>query len=169
MIDKLLTKTKKAILLSTASVFVLMAASNAYKEEQGSYILQGASQQTITSLVQQVGGEIIHDFSVISAVSASLTQSQVDELKNTNSMLRFDKKDQNKVAAFVWPKRDKKSGPNSIAAFVWPKRDKKSGPESIAAFVWPKRDKKSGPDSIAAFVWPKRDKKSGPDSITALV
>jgi hypothetical protein len=163
MFNKVYNKAKKAILLSTASVFTLLAASNVYQSNsnEAAYMLQGASKATMVELVQQVGGEIIHDFSVINAISASLTEEQTTQLNTINPLVRLSSNDKAlETAAFVWPVRTKKGGAE-VAAFVWPVRTKKGGAE-VAAFVWPVRTKKGGAE-VAAFVWPVRTKKGGAD------
>lgn len=149
MFNKVFNKAKKAILLSTASVFTLLAASNVYQSNsnEAAYMLQGASKATMVELVQQVGGEIIHDFSVINAISASLTEEQTAQLNTINPLVRLSSNDKAlETAAFVWPIRTKKGGAE-VAAFVWPIRTKKGGAE-IAAFVWPIRTKKGGAEFV---------------------
>ncbi|MDU0114601.1 hypothetical protein RT723_16720 [Psychrosphaera aquimarina] len=149
MFNKVFNKAKKAILLSTASVFTLLAASNVYQSNsnEAAYMLQGASKATMVELVQQVGGEIIHDFSVINAISASLTEEQTTQLNTINPLVRLSSNDKAlETAAFVWPIRTKKGGAE-VAAFVWPIRTKKGGAE-IAAFVWPIRTKKGGAEFV---------------------
>lgn len=53
------------------------------------YIIQGASQSTMTEQINAVGGNITHTFNVINAVSAALTPSQVAQVSSTNPMLRL--------------------------------------------------------------------------------
>ncbi|MBU2916414.1 hypothetical protein KO505_00395 [Psychrosphaera sp. F3M07] len=145
MFNKVFNKAKKAILLSTASVFTLLAASNVYQSNSNeiAYMLQGASKATMVELVQQVGGEIIHDFSVINAISASLTEEQTTQLNTINPLVRLSSNDKAlETAAFVWPIRTKQGGAE-VAAFVWPIRTKQGGAE-VAAFVWPIRTKQGG-------------------------
>ena len=151
MFNKVFNKAKKAILLSTASVFTLLAASNVYQSNsnEAAYMLQGASKATMVELVQQVGGEIIHDFSVINAISASLTEEQTTQLNTINPLVRLSSNDKAlETAAFVWPIRSKTGGAKTqdIAAFVWPIRSKTGGAKTqdIAAFVWPIRSKTGG-------------------------
>jgi len=53
------------------------------------YIIQGASQSTMTKQINTVGANITHSFKVIDAVSASLTPSQVEQISSINPMLRL--------------------------------------------------------------------------------
>lgn len=152
MVRKLFTRTKKVVLLSTASAFTLLAASNAYTSES-SYILNGASQQTINNLVQQVGGEVIHNFDVGSGVSVNLTETQLEELKQKNPLIRFSSSDDNELAGFVWDRRTTKG--ERVAGFVWDRRTTKG--ERIAGFVWDRRTTKG--ERIAGFVWDRRTTK----------
>jgi len=110
MFNKILKRTKKTILLSTASVFTLLAAFNVYQSNSNevAYMLQGASKATMVELVEQVGGEVIHDFSVISAISVSLTEEQAIQLNTINPLVRLSTKSQTiETAGFVWPRRTK--------------------------------------------------------------
>jgi serine protease AprX len=61
-------------------------------EKEGSpqgYIVQGASQATMTEQINAVGGKITHSFNVINAVSAALTPSQMAQVSSANPMLRL--------------------------------------------------------------------------------
>jgi len=151
MLNKLFNRTKKILLLSTVSVFTLFAISNIYASPSNevSYILQGASKTTMTKLVEQVGGEVIHDFSAINAISVSLTKDEVVALTAINPLMRISETlDSVKTAGFVWPIRTKQ-GDIETAGFVWPIRTKQ-GDIEVAGFVWPIRTKQ-GDIEPAAF------------------
>ncbi len=159
MFSKIFKTTKKAILLSTAGIFTLLAVSNTAQSSSTEvpYILQGASKATMVELVKQVGGEVIHDYSVIDAVSASLTHEQVSRLTDINPMLRMmSKAASQQTAGFVWPPRSKRIN-SEFAGFVWPPRSKRINSE-FAGFVWPPRSKRINSE-FAGFVWPPRSKR----------
>ncbi len=159
MINKLLTKSKKSLLLTATGVFALAATAHAYQAEEQAYMIQGASPSTMINLVESVGGEVIEDITLTGAISASLTQQEVAELQQKHSLLRFDDKSMdNKLAGFVWLKLGKKGKKNSeeinldnkVAGFVWLKLGKKGKKNSeeinldnkVAGFVWLKLGKK---------------------------
>ena len=101
---KILTKTKKAVLLSSASFFTLVATASAFdinNDQDEAYLIQGANKATMTSLVEKVGGDVLHDFSVIQAISAELSEKQVAELNKLNPLLRVDKEQTQQTAGFV--------------------------------------------------------------------
>lgn len=98
---KIINKTKKALFVSTLSVFSLMAAANMV-EQESAYIMQGASKTTMIELVEQVGGEVKHDFNVISAISANLTETELKALSERNPMIRFSTKDTEQTAGNWW-------------------------------------------------------------------
>jgi hypothetical protein len=154
MLNKIFNRTKKMLLLSTVSVFTLFAVSNIYASpsNETAYMLQGASKTTMTDLVEQVGGEVIHDFSIINAISVSLTEEQAAELNTINPLVRLSSKSKTiETAGFVWPIRTKKG--EKLAGFVWPIRTKKG--EKFAGFVWPIRTKKG--EKLIESVAPIRD------------
>jgi serine protease AprX len=53
------------------------------------YILQGASRPALVSAIQAENGVIIHEFKLIQAVSAKLTDKQVQGIASRNAMIRF--------------------------------------------------------------------------------
>ncbi len=53
------------------------------------YILQGASRPALISAIQAENGVIIHEFKLIQAVSAKLTDEQVQGISSRNAMIRF--------------------------------------------------------------------------------
>jgi len=147
MFNKILKRTKKTILLSTASVFTLLAAFNVYQSNSNevAYMLQGASKATMVELVEQVGGEVIHDFSVISAISVSLTEEQAIQLNTINPLVRLSTKSQTiETASFLWPRRTTVE----TASFLWPRRTT----VETASFLWPRRTTVE----TASFLWPRR-------------
>jgi hypothetical protein len=126
MLNKILNRTKKMLLVSTVSVFTLFAVSNIYASTSNEvgYILQGASKATMTKLVEQIGGEVIHEFSAINAISVSLTKVEAVELTAINPLVRISETlDTAETAGFVWPVRTKQ-GTAQVAGFVWPVRTK---------------------------------------------
>ena len=153
MVRKLLTKTTKVVLITTASVFALLAASSAYTSER-SYILNGASQATMISLIQQVGGEVQGNIDVTSGISATLTEQQVELLKESSPLLRINEAGVTKVAGFVWDRPRKKT--RKVAGFVWDRPRKKT--RKVAGFVWDRPRKKTR--KVAGFVWDRPRKKT---------
>ena len=116
---KILTKTKKALFFSTFSFCTLVAATSAYQvngsQEESAYLIQGASKATMTSLVEKVGGNMVHDFDVIPAISAELTDQQVHELNKINPLLRVTSEPKPlETASFLWDK--KRTGPKTNRA-----------------------------------------------------
>jgi serine protease AprX len=57
------------------------------------YILQGASRPALVSAIQAENGVIIHEFKLIQAVSAKLTDKQVRGIASRNAMIRFFNED----------------------------------------------------------------------------
>ena len=57
------------------------------------YILQGASRPALVSAIQAENGVIIHQFKLIQAVSAKLTDEQVQGIASRNAMIRFFNED----------------------------------------------------------------------------
>ena len=146
---KLLTKTKKAILFSTASFCTLVAATSAYQvndnQNEAAYLIQGASQATMTSLVKQVGGDVVHNFDVIPAISAELTEKQVNELNKINPLLRVTTEAKSaETAGILWGKgagTGNKGGQKGgkLAGILWGKgagTGNKGG--QIAGILWGK-------------------------------
>ena len=166
---KLLTKTKKAILFSTASFCTLVAATSAYQvndnQNEAAYLIQGASQATMTSLVKQVGGDVVHNFDVIPAISAELTEKQVNELNKINPLLRVTTEAKSETAGILWGKGagtgkhgGKKGG--NIAGILWGKGagtgkhgGKKGG--NIAGILWGKGAGTGKGGQIAGILWGK--------------
>ena len=147
---KLLTKTKKAVLLSSAGFFTLVATASAFDinaNQDEAYLIQGANKATMTSLVEKVGGDVLHDFSVIQAISAELNATQVEELNKLNPLLRLEKEQDQQTAGFVWGNDGQKG--NRIAGFVWGNDGQKGN--RIAGFVWGNDGQKG--NRIAGFVW----------------
>jgi serine protease AprX len=58
------------------------------------YILQGASRSALVSAIQAENGVVIHEFKIIQAVSAKLSQAQVSGISSKNAMIRFFNEDQ---------------------------------------------------------------------------
>jgi len=161
IMSNFLTKSKKAILLSTASFLTLVAATNVYQadNQETTYLVQGASKSTMTSLVQQAGGEVIQDIDVIQAISAELTESELNKLTEMNPLLRVTNNAE--TAGFVWGA--KKTGTTRVAGFVW--GAKKTGTTRVAGFVW--GAKKTGTTRVAGFVW--GAKKTGTTRVAGFV
>ena len=57
------------------------------------YILQGASRPALVSAIEAANGVIIHEFKLIQAVSAKLTDKQVQGIASRNAMIRFFNED----------------------------------------------------------------------------
>ena len=161
---KLLKTTRKTVLLSTASLFTLAATASVYQStdstSEAAYLIQGANKATMTSIVNKVGGDILHDFSVIPAISAELSQEQVEQINKMNPLLRITSKEGEKTetAGFVWGSKKGKTG-ERIAGFVWGSKKGKTG-ERIAGFVWGIKKGKTG-ERIAGFVWGSKKGKTG--------
>ncbi len=83
---------KKYIALAGVIALTLGVNSNynSYlpNETKLDYILQGATKATILNDVSSVGGVVVHEYSVIDAVSVKLSNSQLAEIKKRNPMLR---------------------------------------------------------------------------------
>jgi len=81
-------KITSAILGSTmAFTAAAWGLSNFSSGEE--YILQGASRPALVSAIQAENGVIIHQFKLIQAVSAKLTDEQVQGIASRNAMIRF--------------------------------------------------------------------------------
>ena len=108
-------KIRKTALFTLAIAGVAFGANVAYSADTETYIVQGASKQTLTQVVQSVGGEIVHDFSVITAISASLTSDQVQKIRSSNPLLRLTNKSMDGVetAYILWGTKTKTSVPTS--------------------------------------------------------
>lgn len=119
MFNKLFTKGKKAVLFATFSLVTLVAATSAINNSQDSqqFMVQGASKTTMTELVEQVGGEVIHNFDEIAAISANLTEEQAFALYNKNPLIRLS--NPNETAGILWGKR---RGTERFAGILWGKR-----------------------------------------------
>ena len=76
---------KKYFTLTAAIALAIGANSfylnNSTSEPLSDYILQGAKKITIVNDVNTVGGEVLHEYSVIDAVSVRLSNSQLAEIK----------------------------------------------------------------------------------------
>lgn len=84
----------KTISYCIALGLTLSAGATLLPEEQvienvQSIIVQGASQSIMEQNITAAGGEVLHSFSVIEAVSAQLTEQQIEQMKSSNPMLRF--------------------------------------------------------------------------------
>ncbi len=85
-------KITSAILVSTmAFTAAALGLSNFSSGEE--YILQGASRPALVSAIQAENGVIIHEFKLIQAVSAKLTNEQVQGIASRNAMIRFFNED----------------------------------------------------------------------------
>jgi serine protease AprX len=85
-------KITSAILGSTmAFTAAAWGLSNFSNGEE--YILQGASRPALVSAIQAENGVIIHQFKLIQAVSAKLTDEQVLGIASRNAMIRFFNED----------------------------------------------------------------------------
>jgi hypothetical protein len=153
----LITKTKKALIISTLSAFSVVAAANMVQQESA-YILQGASKATMIELVKEVGGEMKHDFSVISAISANLTAEQVKALSEKNPLIRVSSKDVTETAINWWKT---KTGGEKVAINWW---KTKTGGEKLAINWW---KTKTGGEKLAINWW--KTKTGGEKSSTSQV
>ncbi|GAB2996107.1 S8 family peptidase [Psychrosphaera aestuarii] len=70
------------------AVLLTLTGMKSYQSHQA-YILQGASKGSMISLVNEIGGEVVHDFAVIPAISAMLTDDQVSAIKKNNPLIRL--------------------------------------------------------------------------------
>jgi len=93
-----ITKSRKVNKLTSAILGSTMAftaaawgISNFSSGEE--YILQGASRPALVSAIQAENGVIIHQFKLIQAVSAKLTDEQVQGIASRNAMIRFFNED----------------------------------------------------------------------------
>lgn len=84
----------------TASVATLYKPQNS-DEPQFEYILQGAAKSTILKDVESVGGSVVHEYSIIDAISVRLSSSQLAEIKKLNPMLRSFKDQEVKVSSVI--------------------------------------------------------------------
>jgi serine protease AprX len=95
---------KLLISASVVAVSLYMGSSfslNTEKELKTNYILQGATKSTIKNSINSVGGIIVHEYSIIDAVSAKLTSKQLESLKKRNPMIRLFKGNDIKVASTI--------------------------------------------------------------------
>jgi len=136
MVRNIFTKTKKAVFVASACVFTLLATAHATTSNE-TYILNGASQATIISVVQNIGGKVDQNIELTSGVSVTLSEEQVQLIKNNHPLIRVNNA-KNETAAIVWPKRTKKTT-KKVARVVETKHDS----YEVAAIVWPKRTKKT--------------------------
>ncbi|MBU2991146.1 hypothetical protein KO525_17345, partial [Psychrosphaera sp. B3R10] len=134
----LLTKIK-TITVVTASLFTLAATANALQnnksQHEAAYLVQGASNATMTSLVQNVGGEVIHNFSVIQAISAELNEDQVKQISEMNPLVRFTNKDvkaesKDETAGVIWGRH---GGRVETAGVIWGRH---GGRVETAGVIW---------------------------------
>jgi serine protease AprX len=65
------------------------------------YIVQGAKKETILKNIDTVGGIVVHEYSVIEAISVKLSKGQLSELKKINPLLRSFKDKGVKVASAI--------------------------------------------------------------------
>lgn len=101
-----------SLILVCAGLFVVVD-----KDSDGevlSFIVQGASQQTMQQQITSVGGEVVHTYKVIAAISANLTDLQVTEVKVINPMLTFF----NNASVEVSGKKNKNNGNSDKLANV---------------------------------------------------
>ncbi|MFT5900148.1 MAG: serine protease AprX, partial [Glaciecola sp.] len=89
MINKITT----AILGSSLALSAFAWGLTSYSSGE-EYILQGASRPALISAIQAENGVIIHEFKIIQAVSAKLTDAQVIGISSRNAMIRFFNEDQ---------------------------------------------------------------------------
>jgi hypothetical protein len=135
----------------------VVAAANMVQQESA-YILQGASKATMIELVKEVGGEMKHDFSVISAISANLTAEQVKALSAKNPMIRFSNKNDSKTAMNWWTTKKGKTG-DQVAMNWWTTKKGKTG-DQVAMNWWTTKKGKTG-DQVAMNWWTTKKGKTG--------
>ncbi|MCJ8273303.1 MAG: S8 family peptidase, partial [Psychrosphaera sp.] len=85
---------KKVPLLSSLAgllILLLIAATSQLPQSTTSYILQGATQPTMISAVDSVGGTVTHQFKAIDAITAELSSSQVSRLSLNKPLIRLFK------------------------------------------------------------------------------
>jgi serine protease AprX len=80
-------------ILSSALAFTAAAWGISNYSSGEEYILQGASRPALVSAIQAENGVIIHEFKLIQAVSAKLTDKQVQGISSRNAMIRFFNED----------------------------------------------------------------------------
>jgi serine protease AprX len=71
---------------SNNSVVQVGATKEAATKTVKSYILQGATSERLNQLVKGVGGNVSREFPIINAVSAWLTSSQADKIREVNGI-----------------------------------------------------------------------------------
>ncbi|GAA0291536.1 hypothetical protein GCM10009128_07450 [Psychrosphaera haliotis] len=74
--------------VSLVAVVISLTGMKSFQPHQA-YIIQGASKGSMISLVNDIGGEVVHDFAVIPAISAMLTEDQVSVIKKSNPLIRL--------------------------------------------------------------------------------
>ncbi|NQZ12917.1 MAG: S8 family serine peptidase, partial [Algicola sp.] len=85
---------KKVPLLSSLAgllILLLIAATSQLPQSTTSYILQGATQPTMISAVDSVGGTVTHQFKAIDAITAELSSSQVSRLSLNKPLITLFK------------------------------------------------------------------------------
>ena len=65
-------------------------------------IIQGNDLQTISKLVEAVGGRVIHELAIISALEAKLTAEQQRALESQDPLLELFPNDGVSTAGFMW-------------------------------------------------------------------
>ncbi len=80
-------------ILGSALAFTAAAWGVTTYSSGAEYILQGASRPALVSAIQAENGVIIHEFKLIQAVSAKLTDKQVQGIASRNAMIRFFNED----------------------------------------------------------------------------
>ncbi|WP_371376543.1 S8 family peptidase [Thalassotalea aquiviva] len=88
--NKRTIRTISIVTLVVLSVFMFMWKAQAQKHaETKTLIVQGASPKAMIETIEGVGGEVLHTFKVINAVSAVLTKEQQQKLKESAPLLSF--------------------------------------------------------------------------------
>ena len=138
-----LSNKKWSLVFAVVSLVASVIALTGMKSYQptNAYILQGASKGSMITLVNKIGGKVVHDFAVIPAISALLTDEQVSAIKKTNPLIRMfsDAKVQINSNSNEWQnshpirfKTDKKK-----AVWVAKNRTKETGFVDSVAIDWP--------------------------------
>lgn len=76
-----------ALIVICAGLFITTGKQP--EKEVLSFIVQGGSQITMQQQITAVGGQVVHTYKVIKAITANLTDQQVNDVKLINPMLTF--------------------------------------------------------------------------------
>lgn len=138
-----LSNKKWSLVFAVVSLVAAVIALTGMKSYQptNAYILQGASKPSMITLVNNIGGKVVHNFAVIPAISALLTDDQVSKIKKTNPLIRLfsDAKVTLKAKSNTWhnTKPMKFKTENNKAIWVAKNRTSEDAAIESVSIDWP--------------------------------